>query len=414
MYTITNLHISIICPTLPSGPGVTAVGFWPQAISNLSGISPRLFLAWPAGKAAYKSRPMVLLSTVLLDRLQPPTLIMHHFITLALATAALAAPEADPTLVRAFHAGSGIAHPISSINNVPVIDTRSPYAAGIHAFSPYAAYAGLPATYATGFPATYATGLPATYATGYPYTHSYGKREAEAEADPQMIYSGLPYTGLHTAYTGLPTTYATGYPTVQAVPAVHAVHAVAPAVSSVYSHIPATYSAIPATYSTIPTTYSTSPLIKALYKPAVVAPTHTLTSYNSPTQYSAVSNGVFGPKYIAKNGPVEHIVKREAEAEAEAQMVYTGLPYTGLHTAYTGLPTTYATGYPVVQTVPAVQAVHAPVVSSVYSHHVPATYAVASPLAHNGNHGVVNTVYGATHSSNVGICLNNVGEQVAC
>merc|ERR1712025_1444462 len=43
--------------------------------------------------------------------------------------------------------------------------------------------------------------------------------------------------------------------------------------------------------------------------------THTITNYNNPEHYTAVSNGVFGPKYIAKNGAVQHVVKREAEAE---------------------------------------------------------------------------------------------------
>merc|ERR1712200_180594 len=63
-----------------------------------------------------------------------------------------------------------------------------------------------------------------------------------------------------------------------------------------------------------------------------VASTHTITNYHNPTHYTAVSNGAVGPKYIAKNGPVTHVVKREAEAEAEAEAdplsVYTSYPST--------------------------------------------------------------------------------------
>merc|ERR1712088_28133 len=69
-----------------------------------------------------------------------------------------------------------------------------------------------------------------------------------------------------------------------------------------------------------------SPLLKTLmpaahrtYASVSALPTHHITNYNNAEQFTAHSNGVFGPKYIAKNGPVEHIVKREAEAEPEAE-----------------------------------------------------------------------------------------------
>merc|ERR1712241_1220099 len=68
-----------------------------------------------------------------------------------------------------------------------------------------------------------------------------------------------------------------------------------------------------------------SPLLKTLmpaahrtYASVPALPTHHITNYNNAEQFTAHSNGVFGPQYLAKNGPVEHIVKREAEAEPEA------------------------------------------------------------------------------------------------
>merc|ERR1712149_165712 len=85
------------------------------------------------------------------------------------------------------------------------------------------------------------------------------------------------------------------------------------------------------TYNTVPTpalhNAAVSPVVYA--QPQVA--THTITNYNNPEHYTAVSNGVFGPKYIAKNGAVQHVVKREAEAEADADadaLLYNTLPLT--------------------------------------------------------------------------------------
>merc|ERR1711935_562856 len=185
---------------------------------------------------------------------------------------------------------------------------------------------------------------------------------------------------------------------------------------------------------------------------------HTVTNYNSPTHYTAVSNGVFGPKYIAKNGHVQHIVKREADADADA-LLYT-LPY---NTAVNTLPVTYnhAVATPVVNSdatpvvtynaavnnvvatpsvyntalhhgvvAPSVYnaAVHHGVVApSVYNaavHHgvvSPSVYStafnhvVAAPSVYNAApHAVALTPQGVTHSSNVGVCTNNMGAVVPC
>merc|ERR1711970_1712549 len=91
----------------------------------------------------------------------------------------------------------------------------------------------------------------------------------------------------------------------------------------------------PVTYTTgvhAPVTYTTgvhAPVTYAVKSPVVtpVASTHTITNYHNPDHYTAVSNGAVGPKYIAKNGPVTHVVKREAEAEAEADPLYISPSY---------------------------------------------------------------------------------------
>merc|ERR1712168_94990 len=68
-------------------------------------------------------------------------------------------------------------------------------------------------------------------------------------------------------------------------------------------------------------THLATPVVQRVASPVLYAQpqvaTHAITNYNNPTQYTAVSTSAYGPKYIAKNGPVQHIVKREAEAEAE-------------------------------------------------------------------------------------------------
>merc|ERR1712088_1003944 len=125
-----------------------------------------------------------------------------------------------------------------------------------------------------------------------------------------------------------------------------------------------------------------------------------VTSYNNPHHYTAVSNGVYGPKYVAKNGPVQHVVKREAEADPAL--------------IYSNLASTYAVASPLTTTYNHV----ATPLTSTYNNIVasPITYAthVATPLASNGAHAVAATTAGWTHSANVGVCTNVHGQQVAC
>merc|ERR1712008_70359 len=76
----------------------------------------------------------------------------------------------------------------------------------------------------------------------------------------------------------------------------------------------------------------------------------TITSYNSPTHYTAVSNGVYGPSYVAKNGPVQHVVKREADAEADPAFVYNTAPTYATSNVVAPLASTYAVASPLTTT----------------------------------------------------------------
>merc|ERR1711892_267163 len=161
---------------------------------------------------------------------------------------------------------------------------------------------------------------------------------------------------------------------------------------------------------------------------------HTVTSYNSPTHYTAVSNGVYGPSYVAKNGAVQHVVKREAEAEADPAFVYNTVPTYATPNVVAPLASTYAVASPLTTTYNHIASplttyshVAAPLTTT-YNHVAApltttsnnvAAHVVASPVtyahvASNGAHAVAATPLGWTHSANVGICTNVSGQQVAC
>merc|ERR1712105_3634 len=240
-------------------------------------------------------------------------LIMKMFVVLALAAVAVAEPEADPQEL------------LSGAYTSPLLRRLSPYTYTnlntYNAYNPYSAYT-----------------------TYNPYVHTIGKRDADAKADPAVVYhSGVsPLTG----YPALPvSTYSTLKSVVSPVTYTAGSHLVNPVVN------PFAYTA--GSHIVSPVTYS-----------AVAPVTHKITNYNSPSHYTAESYGAFGPQYIAKNHGVEHIVKREADPLVTIHGVspyttytglpttYTGLPattYTGLPTTYTGLPSTY-TGVPVTYT----------------------------------------------------------------
>merc|ERR1712106_59408 len=234
---------------------------------------------------------------------------------------------------------------------------------------------------------------------------------AEPEAEPALVYnsvhspllrafSNVPALTYNSAVNTIPLTYNTAVNTLPATYS-HAVatpfvRAVAPAVSNNAVAPAVTYKAV----ATPAVTYNTAAVSPVVYAQHQVA-SHTVTNYNSPTHYTAVSNGAFGPKYIARNGPVQHIVKREADAEAEADAdaaVYT-LPAIYNHAVATPVVNSVAT--PVVTYKADVNNVVA--TPSVYNsalHH-----GVVAPSVYNAApHAVAVTPQGITHSSNVGVC----------
>merc|ERR1712055_635420 len=244
-------------------------------------------------------------------------LIMKMFVVLALAAVAVAEPEADPQVF------------LSGAYASPLLRHLSPYTyTNLNTYNAYNPYYN-------------------------PYVHSIGKRDAEAKADPAVVY----HSGV-SPLTGYPALPVSTYSTLKSV--------VNPFAYTAGSHIVS------------PVTYN-----------AVAPVTHKITNYNSPSHYTAESYGAFGPKYIAKNHGVEHVVKREANplvaihgVSPYTAGVYTGLSYTGVPTMYTGLHTTYA-GTPVVK-------------------------------PNGAAHAVAVTPFGVAHSSHVGVCTNNNGEQVSC
>merc|ERR1719167_2083131 len=119
--------------------------------------------------------------------------------------------------------------------------------------------------------------------------------DADAEADPALLYSSLGYGG-YTGYAGYhhPYTYGAYAPYVAAVPAVHSA-----AVKTTGHAAPVvTYNAV---HHASPVVYNTA---------AHVA---------SPVVYNTVAAPVVQKAgYYANSGGAVHIVKREAEPEADA------------------------------------------------------------------------------------------------
>merc|ERR1712018_725549 len=198
----------------------------------------------------------------------------------------------------------------------------------------------VPYTYGLQYPYTYGLHHPVTYGAHYPtYTtygvHHLGKREAEAEADPAVLYANH-YGYPHTTY-GYPYTY--GYHYTYNVPRV-----VAPETAEVKKVVtPVTYPyttyGYPYTYQ-VPQAVAVAPEtaeVKKVVTPVVKTVPH---AYGYPLTY-----------------PVHHLGKREAEAEADPAVLYsthyghgaypytyTGYTYTGF-TGYTGYPYTTHAGF---------------------------------------------------------------------
>merc|ERR1711951_136095 len=274
-------------------------------------------------------------------------IIMKMFTVLALAAVAFGEPE--PQVV---YSGT----PLSTVYNTPYTYSSPLF----RAFTPYT----------NAFNGVY----------GSPVVHTIGKRDADAE--PATVYTtGLPVTaygavshvaGVNSVVAPV-STYSAVSPVVShaAVKPVVSYSAVSPVISHSVNNVVS-----PVTYSTVNHVATPVSHVAAPVSTYVAAPvTHSVTSYNNPSHYTAVSNGAFGPKYIAKNHGVEHVVKRDAEPQVSLYSV----PVT--HAGVVS-PVVYNAGH---------------VVKGAYAPH-----AVAAPP------------FGYTHSSNVGVCTNHVGVQVPC
>merc|ERR1711926_70377 len=144
------------------------------------------------------------------------------------------------------------------------------------------------------------------------------------------------------------------------------------------------------------------------------------TVYNNPLTYSSPLFRAFTP-YTTYNGlyrtPVVHSIgKRDADADP-ATVYTTGVPvstYGAVHHV-AGVNNVVASVSPV-STYTAVNPVSTYTAARpVASHVVPATYAASHVVqGAYAPHSVAATPFGYTHSSNVGVCTNNMGVQVPC
>merc|ERR1711868_213113 len=216
---------------------------------------------------------------------------------------------------------------------------------------------------------------------------AYAEPEAkpEAEADAALLYGAYGYAGYPYAagYAGYPYGYRThGYPytygyygkrSADAGPEAEADPALLYTTSHVVNPVTSYVAGSPLVYNTHPvTSVNNVPVVKAAVNTVPVVN----TVYNAlPLTHSLVNTVPAATTTVSKR-----------EAEADPALVYT----TGLTTPY-------------------VHHVAQPVVYNTAVHH-PVTY--AAPVVKAPAHGLALTAAGYTHSSNVGVCLNNMGVQV--
>merc|ERR1712038_2221437 len=319
---------------------------------------------------------------------------MKAFVAVAMAAAAQAAPEADPQLLLANPAVHvyGNAHTqtmgmVQHANGAVVPDdTLSVKAAKVdHLSAKATAYLNKPlvqAVHTVAHHPVYTAGYSGLY-NPYFFNQHLIKREAEAEADPQLLLN-TPYTayttGVHNlAYNGVynyvPTVAKTVIPTVAMTVVktpVVAKSVVAPVYSGLYNtnlynhglyKREAEAEADPAFYyGNYGYTYPAYTGYPGYSVPAVhpVAKTVVPTVAKTVVQTPVVAKSVVSPFYSALNYPYAtygagytHLIKREAEAEAEADpaLYYGnygyGVPaYTaGVYNGYTGYTGHGYTGY---------------------------------------------------------------------
>merc|ERR1712117_894246 len=203
---------------------------------------------------------------------------------------------------------------------------------------------------------------------------AFAEPEAEAKADPALLYGaygyGLPYAGVYGGYR--------------------------------------TYGAYPyAGYDYGKRSADAEPEAEA--DPALL-----YRAYGYGLPYS----GVYGYRtYGAYPYTYGYYGKRSADADAEADpaLLYTTSNVVSpLTTAYTHVAAPLTTAYAAVPAVAYTHSVAAPVVKTVVPQVATYTVPAVSTVHKAPAHGVAATYAGLVHSSHVGVCLNNVGVQVPC
>ena len=137
--------------------------------------------------------------------------------------------------------------------------------------------------------------------------------EAEVKEFKPVVYTNQVYPqAYHTPYYYTPKVELKKAEDVESKPIVYTQPMAYANQPMAYAQQPFAYAQQPLTYAHQPTTYAHQPVTYA----------HQSMTYAHPTQvvYKAAEPV---PKYVAKNGEVEHkVFKRDAEADAEAQVYY--------------------------------------------------------------------------------------------
>ena len=235
---------------------------------------------------------------------------------------------------------------------------------------------------------------------------------AEAEADPAVLYGAYGYAGLgaypgYAAYSPYTYGYGHGYAGLKSAPCVNAANVPVPCAAG-YHHAIGKRDA----EADAAVLYSNYGYAGLGYGYAGLA--HH-AAYSPYTYGYGLAGLKSAPCVNAYNIPVPCAGRKkrsaEADAEADAAVLYSNYGYAGL--GY-GLGAYSYGAYPYAHAAVAHAAVAAPVVAAAY-----AAPAVAAPVAaiHANTylgHAVAATPFGLTHSSNVGVCTNYLGAQVSC
>merc|ERR1712149_105915 len=209
---------------------------------------------------------------------------MKMFVVLALATMAMAEPEADPQLLYT----AGVHTPVTSINNVPVVNA-------------------VPHVYNTAVHSVHAPVVSTVASSVYAHpTVYYGKRDAEAEPEADALYGYYGYRNYgYSAYRPYaygayrPYAYTTrwGYGKRSADAEAEADPALLYTTSAVHTPVHSVVS---------------SPLVSALTPAATLKTVHTPVTYSVPAVHTPVVNTVGSTVYYGKR-----------EAEADPALLYS-------------------------------------------------------------------------------------------